>query len=92
MGKSLTCLTVLLHIEQVLRCSNIAVTKVARLTELIHEALDNDKQARWVVFVGFSCGGCHMILVGVFELMWFLDSPSVIYVRNWGIYGNIHVH
>ncbi|CAG5123584.1 unnamed protein product, partial [Candidula unifasciata] len=32
--------------DQVLRCSNIAVTKVARLTELIHEALDNDKQAR----------------------------------------------
>ncbi|CAL1539991.1 unnamed protein product [Lymnaea stagnalis] len=32
--------------EQVLRCSNIAVMKVTKITELIHTALANDKQAR----------------------------------------------
>ncbi|KAI8798438.1 exosome complex component RRP45 [Biomphalaria glabrata] len=32
--------------EQVLRCSNIAVTKVTVITELIFQALENDKQAR----------------------------------------------
>lgn len=32
--------------EQVLRCSSIAVTKVTKITELIHQALENDKQAR----------------------------------------------
>ncbi|KAK3719854.1 hypothetical protein RRG08_040155 [Elysia crispata] len=32
--------------EQVLRCSSIALTKVTKITELIHEALDKDKQAR----------------------------------------------
>ena len=31
---------------QVLRCSNIAVVKVTEITELIHKALENDKQAR----------------------------------------------
>ena len=33
-------------ILQVLRCSNIAVVKVTEITELIHKALENDKQAR----------------------------------------------
>ncbi|KAL3880439.1 hypothetical protein ACJMK2_032676 [Sinanodonta woodiana] len=32
--------------DQVLRCSNIAVVKVTEMTELIHKALDNDRQAR----------------------------------------------
>ncbi|OWF51161.1 Exosome complex component RRP45 [Mizuhopecten yessoensis] len=32
--------------DQVLRCSNIAVVKVAETTDLIHKALDNDRQAR----------------------------------------------
>ncbi|KAH9523114.1 Exosome complex component RRP45 [Bulinus truncatus] len=32
--------------EQVLRCSNIAVSKVSVITELIFEALENDRQAR----------------------------------------------
>lgn len=32
--------------DQVLRCSNIAVVKVTEITELIHNALDNDRQAR----------------------------------------------
>ncbi|GFR65177.1 exosome complex component RRP45-like [Elysia marginata] len=32
--------------DQVLRCSSIALTKVTKITELIHQALDNDKQAR----------------------------------------------
>lgn len=32
--------------DQVLRCSNIAVVKVTEITELIHKALENDKQAR----------------------------------------------
>ena len=31
---------------QVLRCSNIAVVKVAEITELIHRALENDKVER----------------------------------------------
>ncbi|XP_033742513.1 exosome complex component RRP45-like [Pecten maximus] len=32
--------------DQVLRCSNIAVVKVSETTDLIHRALDNDRQAR----------------------------------------------
>ncbi|XP_048772793.2 exosome complex component RRP45-like [Ostrea edulis] len=32
--------------DQVLRCSNIAVVKVAEITELIQTALENDRQAR----------------------------------------------
>ncbi|XP_052793292.1 exosome complex component RRP45-like isoform X1 [Mya arenaria] len=32
--------------DQVLRCSNIAVVKVAEITDLIHKALDNDRQER----------------------------------------------
>lgn len=32
--------------DQVLRCSNIAVVKVAEITELIHLALENDRQER----------------------------------------------
>ncbi|KAK3596522.1 hypothetical protein CHS0354_021026 [Potamilus streckersoni] len=32
--------------DQVLRCSNIAVVKVTEMTELIHKALDNDRQVR----------------------------------------------
>jgi len=36
----------LLHKDQVLRCSSIAVTKVMKTTELIVQALENDKQAR----------------------------------------------
>ncbi|KAH3830630.1 exosome complex component RRP45-like [Dreissena polymorpha] len=33
--------------DQVLRCSNIAVVKVAEITELIHKALENDRQERF---------------------------------------------
>lgn len=36
----------LLMKEQVLRCSNIAVVKVAEITELIHKALENDRTER----------------------------------------------
>ncbi|XP_053399917.1 exosome complex component RRP45-like [Mercenaria mercenaria] len=32
--------------DQVLRCSNIAVVKVTEITELIHKALENDRQER----------------------------------------------
>ena len=32
---------------QVLRCSNIAVVKVAEITELIHKALENDRTERY---------------------------------------------
>lgn len=32
--------------DQVLRCSNIAVVKVTEMTELIHKALENDRQER----------------------------------------------
>ncbi|XP_059157754.1 exosome complex component RRP45-like [Physella acuta] len=36
----------LLHKDQVLRCTSIAVTEVTKITELIHKALENDKEAR----------------------------------------------
>ncbi|KAL5012734.1 hypothetical protein ScPMuIL_011285 [Solemya velum] len=37
---------ILLLKDQVLRCSNIAVVKVTEITELIHKALEHDRQVR----------------------------------------------
>jgi exosome complex component RRP45 len=37
-----------LEMDQVLRCSQIAVIKVTEITELIQKTLDDDKEARYL--------------------------------------------
>jgi exosome complex component RRP45 len=47
-----------LEMDQVLRCSQIAVIKVTEITELIQKTLEDDKEARYL-FIHLVILYCH---------------------------------